>query len=112
MHQNSFFLGMLSEEGTPSSKRMVMFLLLAVFVICVFVNLFTGKKPDQVFLDQNFYLLTTAMGLVFGANVLNKIAEVKKVQSENNKAVGSPSPAPDNVVVDAQPNEVTKLVKP
>lgn len=89
----------LSESGIPSSKRIAFFLLLLVFLFLVVLNTFTGKKPDVTLQDQLYYMLTTLAGLVFGSNVLNKIADVKKTQSENNTKVGSPSPTPDTTVI-------------
>ncbi len=90
----TFIRLVLSEEGLPSSKRVGFFIFLFSFLTVVFVNLFTGKQLAAVVLEDLFYGLQVSMLTVFGANILNKLTDVKKVQSANNALVGAPSPQP------------------
>jgi hypothetical protein len=90
----TFIRLVLSEEGLPSSKRVAFFILLFVFLFVDIVNLFTAKKLDVVLQDQLFYAMQGAMLTIFGSNILNKVSELKKVQSSNNAKVGEPSPTP------------------
>jgi hypothetical protein len=89
----------LSEDGQPSSKRVILFILLFAFLFILIFNLFTGRKPDSTLQDQLYYMLVTALGVVFGSNVLNIIKDIKVTQSENNAKVNSPSPTPDTTIV-------------
>lgn len=107
----TFFRLALSEDGIPSSKRVVLFILLLTFIFIVLYNIFTGKKPDDTLQSQLYYMLTTVVGLVFGSNIVNAIKDVKIKQSNNNVVVGAPSPVqpPITPIVNApEPNVVIK----
>lgn len=105
MKPQPFFFAALSENGSPSSKRLVLFFLLFLFIFLTLYNLFTGKSPSSVFIDQLYLMLTTSLGVVFGANVLDTIKEIKTVQSNNNAKVGAPSP------VQPAADAVTNVIK-
>lgn len=65
-----FIKGILTDkDGSPSSKRVILFLLICVFVICVFVNLFMGKSLSATLAEQLFYLVIYALASVFGENI-------------------------------------------
>lgn len=61
----------LDKDGSYSSKRIVMFILTALFAVVTAVNLFTGKNLDATLKDQLFYLIVYIFSLVFGENVTN-----------------------------------------
>lgn len=92
---------MLSEEGLPSSKRVLLFVFSIAFLVEIFVDIFIGKHPIDELRQELFWALSGALGTVFGSNILNKVAEIKKTQSDNNSKVGAPSPTPqpDTVVM-------------
>lgn len=67
---SEFVRGILTDkDGSPSSKRVILFLLIAVFVTCVFVNLFMGKSLSQTLAEQLFYLVIYALATIFGENI-------------------------------------------
>ena len=75
-----FLAGVFTDkDGSPSSKRIVLFILLLTFIGCVLVNLIQGKMLSQVLSDQLFYLLIYALAAVFGENVTSLFK--KKPQS-------------------------------
>lgn len=57
------------KDGSISSKRTVMFMLVIAFVFIVMVNLFSGKKPAEVLIDQLFYLVIYSLASVFGEQI-------------------------------------------
>jgi uncharacterized membrane protein len=68
-----FLKGIFSEDGTPSSKRVVMFLLTLLFVFISLVNLFTGKNLSEILQNQLFYLLCWSFSIVLGGNLIQAI---------------------------------------
>ena len=58
-------------NGSLSSKRVVMFILLAMFIAHCITNLTTGKALSQTLGDQLFYMLKWVSGTVFGEQVTN-----------------------------------------
>ena len=58
-------------NGSLSSKRVVMFVLLAMFVAHCITNLTTGKALSPTLGDQLFYMLIWVSGTVFGEQVTN-----------------------------------------
>ena len=58
-------------NGSLSSKRVVMFVLLAMFVAHCVTNLITGKALSPTLGDQLFYMLIWVSGTVFGEQVTN-----------------------------------------
>jgi len=99
----TFTRSILSERGEPSIKRVTLVTVLLVWIIQFFVNLFTGKAPAEYLRDQLFELILVTLGTVFGINILNGVKDIKIAQSNNNAAVGAPSPAPDTTIVTEKP---------
>jgi hypothetical protein len=62
MKQYSFFRLVLSEDGTPSAKRVAFFIALTWLFIAT-VNLFTGKSVAQVILDDLFFIIQSLLCL-------------------------------------------------
>jgi len=58
-------------NGSLSSKRLVMFILLAMFIAHCITNLTTGKALSPTIGDQLFYMLIWVSGTVFGEQVTN-----------------------------------------
>ena len=58
-------------NGSLSSKRLVMFILLAMFIAHCITNLITGKALSPTIGDQLFYMLIWVSGTVFGEQVTN-----------------------------------------
>lgn len=58
-------------NGSLSSKRVVMFILLAMFIAHCITNLITGKALSPTIGDQLFYMLIWVSGTVFGEQVTN-----------------------------------------
>ena len=56
-------------DGMPSSKRVVMFILLIVFVTVTISNLYWGKLLNQSILDQLDFALIYTISAVFGEKV-------------------------------------------
>lgn len=73
----AFTKAVLSEDGRPSSKRVITFILLIAFLFMVIVNMFTGKAPIPEIRQELFYAFSGALGTVFGSNVINAWKEVK-----------------------------------
>ncbi len=66
----NFIKGILSgTDGGLSSKRVIMFLLVIVFIIVCFVNLFQGKALSSTLSDQLFYLVIYSLAAVFGEQI-------------------------------------------
>lgn len=57
------------KDGSPSSKRVVMFILTLLFCGVSIYNLITGKNLDETLKNQLFYLIVYIFSLVFGENV-------------------------------------------
>ncbi len=69
-----FIKGVLSEsDGTPSSRRLVMFILTFLFVGISLYNVITGKNLDDVLKSQLFYLLIWIFSVVFGDKVVTAL---------------------------------------
>ena len=65
-----FIKGVLSEsDGTPSSRRVVMFLLTLLFIGVVVYNIVTGKNLDDTLKNQLFYLLVWLFGVVMADKI-------------------------------------------
>jgi hypothetical protein len=90
----------LSERGEPSIKRLTLVVLLLAFLAECAVNL-SGKQRMMIdpLRDQLFDLVIIAISTVFGINIANVVKDVQIERSKNNKAVGSPSPAPDTTII-------------
>ena len=58
-------------DGNPSSKRIVMFILLLLFVFVSVLNLMYGKDLDSTLKNQLFYLLCWIFSTVIGEKVIN-----------------------------------------
>ena len=58
-------------NGQLSSKRVVMFLLLFLFMAHCITNLTTGKALSPTLSDQLYYMLIWVSGTVFGEQVTN-----------------------------------------
>ncbi len=68
--QIKFWRGVFTDkDGNPSSKRIILFTLILVFVAVVFINLLMGKNLDSVLKEQLFYLVIYTLATVFGENV-------------------------------------------
>lgn len=89
-----FIYLVLSENGMPSSKRTITFLLLLAFLAVVFINVFTTKQPIAELREELFYAFSGSLATIFGSNALDAWKDVKKTQSANNATVGAPSPTP------------------
>lgn len=72
-------------DGNPSSKRVVMFILLFLFVGVSIYNLCTGKNLDETLKNQLFYLLCWIFSTVISEKVVNIFAgnAAAKVDNEN-----------------------------
>jgi hypothetical protein len=90
----NFLYAVLAENGTPSSKRFITFLLLLLWIFAFVYNLVTGKTASETYTTQHYLMLTTGLGLIFGSNVLDTIKSIKVTQSNNNAQVGASSPTP------------------
>lgn len=79
---NQFIKGIFTDkDGSPSSKRIILFLLTCTFLICVFVNLFMGKSLSSTLSEQLFYLVIYALASVFGENITKMFKkEIKKTE--------------------------------
>ena len=97
-----FIKDALSESGTPSSKRIAFFVLLFAFLAQCAVCLIWKRLLDPTLRDQLYYAMLTALGTIFGVNILEKYKDIKVTQSNNNKEVGAPSPIPDTTIVTPQ----------
>lgn len=67
-------------DGSGSSKRVVLFILLLTFVGIVIYNTHTGKNPDATLRDQLFYAMMYCLTLIFGEKVLKIKKPDSKVQ--------------------------------
>lgn len=87
----NFFKGILSDkDGNPSSKRVILFLLISVFITVVLVNLWMGKQLSSTLGEQLFYLVIYALAAVFGEQVTGifKKATSSDANNGNNDDVG------------------------
>jgi len=75
-------------DGSPSSKRVVMFILLFLFVGVSIYNLCTGKNLDDTLKNQLFYLLCWIFSTVIGEKVVN-IFTTKPVEKKDEPKVES-----------------------
>lgn len=57
------------KDGSPSTKRVILFLFVVTFLIVVFVNLLAGRSLSSTLSDQLFYLVIYALAAVFGENI-------------------------------------------
>ncbi len=64
----------LAGSGTGlSSKRVVMFLLLFMFLATLIIDLAFKKLLDSTLRDELFYSMLTMFGLVFGENAMEAL---------------------------------------
>lgn len=74
-----FIKGVLSEDnGTPSAKRVVLFILLTLFVIATMANLFYHKSMEATLLNELYYLITTFVAAMVVEKSTISIAGKKK----------------------------------
>lgn len=73
----NFLKSVMSENGSPSSKRVVLFILVFLFVFEIIWNLCTGKSIATTLSDQVYYGMLYVVSLVFGSNVVNSIKDIK-----------------------------------
>jgi hypothetical protein len=66
------------KDGSISSKRLIMFLLVFTFVFIVYTNLFSGKTIDASLLSSLVALIWATLGSVFGENVTNIFKKTDK----------------------------------
>lgn len=64
-------------NGSASSKRVVMFILLFLFVGISIYNLTSGKNLDETLKNQLFYLLCWIFTTVIGEKVVDMFAAKK-----------------------------------
>lgn len=64
-------------NGLASSKRVVMFILLFLFVGVSIYNLSSGKNLDETLKNQLFYLLCWIFSTVIGEKVIDMFAGKK-----------------------------------
>lgn len=76
-----FIYLVLSENGMPSSKRVITFVLLAAFLTVVFVNIFAAKQPIAELREELFYAFSGALATVFGSNAIDAWKQVKTTQA-------------------------------
>ena len=72
-------------DGNPSSKRVVMFLLVFLFIAVVIINLASAKKLESTLQDQLFYLLCWMFSVVFGEKVAKIWAPTIKKETNPTK---------------------------
>lgn len=88
-----FIKGVLSEsDGTPSSRRLVMFLLTILFISLSVYNIVTGKNLDETLKSQLFYLLCWLFAVIFG----DKVVTAMKSATGGEKGGDRPTPPPPN----------------
>jgi hypothetical protein len=84
----AFIKQVLSEQdGSGSSKRVVLFILLFVFIAEIIINLSTGKQLTPLLHNDLITLTQITLGTVFGekiVNVFNKNNENNSNNSSNN----------------------------
>ena len=68
------------KDGSISSKRFVMFLLVLSYVTIIFVNLFTGKSLKDTIEEQLFYLIIYVLATVFGEGIAEIFKKKPPVQ--------------------------------
>lgn len=94
-----FIRDAMSENGTPSIKRVTLVILLFAFLTECVYNGITGKSLSSVLTDQLYYAMISCLGVIFGINILQGVKDIKITQSTNNAKVGSPSPTPDPTTI-------------
>lgn len=87
------------EDGRPSSKRMVMFLLTFLFIGITLYDMLYGKKPDDIIQNQLFYLLCWIFATVFGEKVTGMVSglikppkNVNQITDDDNGGDHPPTP--------------------
>lgn len=98
----SFLKAAFSEAGEPSIKRLTLAVLLLAFLTELFLDICIGKHASDTLRDQLYYSFLATLGAILGMNILNGVKDIKIAQSNNNAAVGAPSPAPDTTTVIAK----------
>lgn len=66
-------------DGNPSSKRVVMFMFVIVFLFVTLYNMYTGKAPIESIQTQLDYAMLWALTAVFGEKV---VAAFKKPEQQ------------------------------
>lgn len=97
-----FIRSVLSENGTPSVKRVTLVILLFAFLGECAINLAWGRLLADTLRDQMYYAMISCLGVIFGINILQGVKDIKIAQSQNNASVGQPSPIPDTTIVTAK----------
>lgn len=69
MKQNFWRLAFTDKDGNPSSKRIILALLIVAFLVVVITNLYWGKNLSQTLSEQLFYLVIYSLAAVFGENI-------------------------------------------
>lgn len=82
----------LSEDGTPSSRRIAFYILLFAFLGECLANIAWKLAMQDTLRDQLYYAMLTALGTVFGGNAINAYIDWKKKQADSNATVGSSTP--------------------
>ncbi|MGN6491172.1 MAG: hypothetical protein ACTHLE_04190 [Agriterribacter sp.] len=90
-------------NGGVSSKRTTMFVLLLVFIVGYFTNLFTGKHPSELFMEQLYYLLLTSFAAVFGDNIVKATKDIKIARKDTPEV---------NVSVNKTQGDITQVTVP
>jgi len=73
----------LSENGSPSSKRVAFFILLLAFLAQFPVSFIWGKIADPTLRDQLYYAMLMALCTIFGVNMYEKYRDIKMSQNNN-----------------------------
>lgn len=80
----NFIKGIFTDkDGSPSSKRIVLFLFVLAFIFICMVNLFTGKALNTVLTEQFYYLVVYSLSLVFGENITNLFKKKDTTETKN-----------------------------
>ena len=66
----TFIADALSGETGASSKRVMLFIFSIVFIVVLFVNLFTKKLLDETLQNQLFYIVTTLIASLVGESIV------------------------------------------
>jgi hypothetical protein len=93
---------MLSGENGISSKRSVMVFFVALFAFCVLWNLFTGKHPDEIYMEQVFELVIICLGTVFGEKILEYLTQLKGQKKTTTTTIVTPEQPTVTTITDTK----------